>query len=378
MTQPGSLQTTRIEVPADVRWAADYARHAPDFMAPDLFAHIDGGSGDDRTAAANLSAFTAHAIVPRVLRPVHHGHMRCDLGDGLRQHPIMLAPVGWLGLIHPQAERATAAAAAAAKAGLVVSTMASLALEDIAADAGEDRWFQLYVQPDRAVTLDLVRRAERAGYRAIVVTVDTPVQLPSKRAVAAGFHPPAASSANLARYAPAPPIAVEPGQGVVLNGMMRAAAVWDDIERLVGETRLPVWVKGVMHADDAREAAARGAKGIIVSNHGGRALDGAPSSLSRVAGIRASLNGTLPLLFDGGIRSGTDIFKAIALGANAVLVGRLQVYALAVAGALGVAHMIRLLREELEACMALAGCATLADIRAAELVSALPPERAVP
>lgn len=353
-------------IPAGISRAADYARLAPDVLDPAIFAHLEGGSGDDRSAAANLAAFADLAIVPRVLRPVHHGNIACTLDGVARPHPVMLAPLGSQRLFHSEAECAAAAAAAAVQACFVASTMASVTMEDIAAVAGADRWFQLYFQPDRADTLGLVRRAEAAGYAALVVTVDTPVQLPSCRALDAGFRAPD-DFPNLRNRAARPAAPALAGQGRILNGFMRDAPTLDDIDWLLAETRLPLWIKGVMHAADARELVGRGAAGIVVSNHGGRALDDAPSTLSRLPAIRHALGDAVPLLLDGGIRSGSDIFKAIASGADAVLVGRLQACALAVAGALGVAHMVRLLCEELEACMALAGCATLADVRRAEL-----------
>jgi len=367
MTKPLAPLSALSSIPRDVRCAADYARLAPVFMAPALFAHIDGGSGDDLTAAENLASFGEHAIVPRVLRPVYEGGTACSIAGIARPHPIMLGPVGWQAMMHPDAERASAMAAAAAETCFIASTMSSLTLEDIAGSKGSDRWFQLYMQPDRAVTRDLVRRAEAAGYAALVVTVDAPIQLPSYRALAADYEAPA-GPANLRDYPVKAPAEITRGQSKILNGFMRDAPGWHDIAWLAGQTSLPLWIKGIMHADDGREAFANGAAGIVVSNHGGRTLDGAPSSLSRIAAIRAALGDASPILFDGGIRSGTDIFKAIALGADAVLIGRLQAYALAVAGALGVAHAIKLLREELEACMALAGCATLSDVRAAEIV----------
>lgn len=356
-------------IPAGIHCAADYALLAAKRMEPALFAHIDGGSGAGVTAAANLAAFTAHAIVPRVLRRFAETHTRCDLGDAVRDHPILLAPLGWQGLLHAQAEQAVAMAAGATQSGFALSTMSSLTLEDVAATAAPDRWFQLYFQPDRAATLDLVRRAETARYMAIVVTIDTPIQLPSHRALAAAYVPPTEVAANLRGYPSRPPAQVNLHESALLNGFMRDAPGWDDLAWLIAESRLPVWVKGILHQDDGAEALALGAAGLIVSNHGGRSLDGAPSSLSRLPVIREALGPDARLILDGGIRSGTDIFKAVALGADAVMIGRLQAYALAVAGALGVAHMIRTLREELEAAMALAGCATLPDIRRAALIS---------
>lgn len=367
MTEQSAIRSPLAQVPSEVHCAADYARLAPDFMAPALHAHIQGGSGHDRTARVNVSAFAGLAIVPRVLRKVAQGNTRCALGDTERPHPIMLAPVGWQALIHPEGERAAAMAAAATRSCFVASTMSSATLEDIAAAAGVDRWFQLYWQPERSVTLDLVRRAEAAGYTAIVLTVDTPIQLPSYSALAAGFRQ-SGEAANLRGYPMRSPTEIGRGESAILNGFMRDAPTLEDIGWLRDATNLPLWIKGVLHEDDARELLALGVAGIVVSNHGGRALDGAPDSLSCLARIRTAVGSSAPLLFDGGIRSGTDIFKAIALGADAVMIGRLQAYALAVAGALGVAHMLKLLREELEACMALAGCATLADIRSAEVI----------
>ncbi|KRA84418.1 alpha-hydroxy acid oxidase [Altererythrobacter sp. Root672] len=362
--QPLSLH----EIPAGVHSAADYARLAADVMDPALFAYVDGGSGPGRTATENLAAFANLGIIPRPLRRVSGGNTRCVLGGQERPHPIMLAPLGSQALFHADAERASAAAAEATGTCFVASTMASLTLEEVAAGAGRDRWFQLYFQPDRQATRDIVRRAEAAGYGGLVVTVDAAIQLPSHRALAAGFVPPS-DMANLRDY-PKPTLPdLEPGESDILSGMMRGAPTYGDIDWLAQETNLPLWVKGILHPEDARELVTRGVSGIVVSNHGGRALDGAPASISAISAVRAAVGDRVPLMLDSGIRSGSDVFKAIAGGADAVLVGRLQAYALSVAGALGVAHMIKLLRQELEACMALSGCATLADVRGTDLVA---------
>jgi isopentenyl diphosphate isomerase/L-lactate dehydrogenase-like FMN-dependent dehydrogenase len=169
-------------------------------------------------------------------------------------------------------------------------------------------------------------------------------------------------AANLAHQAAPDKIMLDAGQSPIFSAMMAAAPRWADLKWLLAATSLPVWVKGVLHPHDARDLIAAGVAGLVVSNHGGRSLDGAPASLDALAAVRDAVGAGVPLLLDGGIRSGADVFKALALGADAVLIGRLQMYALAVAGALGVAHMIRLLREELEVCMALAGCASIAEI----------------
>ncbi len=377
MGQPSSATGPVGQIPSDVHAAADYERLARSALPHATFEHVAGGSGADLTVRLNVEAFARTLVTPRVLRPISSGDTLATFGGVERPHPILLAPVAHQALFHPLGELETARAAAATRSGLICSTLSSRSLEDIAAVAGPDRWFQLYVQPVREATLDLVRRAEAAGYGALVVTVDTPVQAPSLRSQRAGFRPDLCVAANLTVYGRAPTRSIAAGRSRILQGLMADAPSWDDLDWLIGQTRLPVWIKGVMHPDDAQACLRRGASGVIVSNHGGRSLDGAPSALSVLPKIRAAVGADAQLLFDGGIRSGADVFRAIALGADAVLVGRLQAYALAVAGALGVGHMIKLLREELELCMAQAGCATLAEVRRAEVVwsSASAPEQ---
>lgn len=358
-------------IPPEIGCAQDYEALAPRYLAAPTHAYIAGGSGDDATVAANRAAFAELAIVPRLLRDVRAGHTRLTLGGQPCAHPLLLAPVAHQKLAHERAELESARAAQAMEAGMVLSTLSSYPLEDVARLAGPQRWFQLYFQPQRDATLDLVRRARDAGFGAIVVTLDAAIQMPSRRALDAGFRLPAECvTANLQNYPAAPPHELAAGDSRIFQGAMRDAPTWDDLDWLIGQSPLPVWVKGVLHPDDARDLRQRGVAGGIVSNHGGRSLDGAPASLALLPAIRTAVGADYPLLFDSGIRSGSDVFKAIALGADAVLIGRLQVYALAVAGALGVAHMLKLLREELEACMAHAGCATLADVRRATLVPA--------
>jgi len=357
-------------LPAGVFCAQDYETLARDALPAPTLAYIAGGAGRDITLRANRQAFAQWSIWPRLLRQLDAGHTRIKLGETRLEHPLLLAPVAYQALVHPRGEIDTARAAEATESCIVASTLSNHRLEDIAAAAGPARWFQLYFQPKREATLALLRRAEQAGYGALVVTLDTPIQPASLRALRAGFRlPPDCVAANLVGADAAAPVATASGSRI-FQGLMHGAPDWASLEWLCAQTQLPVWVKGVLHPDDAAQLAQRGVAGLVVSNHGGRSLDGAPASLHALPAIRACVGSTLGVLFDGGIRSGEDVFKAIALGADAVLIGRLQVYALAVAGALGVAHMLKLLREELEACMALAGCATLADIGLASLLAA--------
>lgn len=363
MSQQHNVLPPLKQIPREVCCAQDYEWLAPNFIDAPGHAYVAGGCGPEQTLAANRAAFEQTAILPRMLVDVTAGHTRLELFGRTLQHPVLLAPVAYQTLVHPLGEVETARGAAATDSGLVVSTLAGRTLEEVAAQAGDERWFQLYFQPRRAHTADLLRRAEAAGYKALMVTLDTAIKTPSLRAQRAAFvMPPPVVAASLADYPLPPQRVLERGQSLVFQGAMGEAPTWDDLAWLLGESRLPVIVKGVLRPADAQRLKAMGVAGLVVSNHGGRALDGVPASLRVLPAIRAAVGAGYPLLLDSGIRSGSDIFKALALGADAVMVGRLQVYALAVAGALGVAHLLKLLRGELEVCMAQAGCATLADI----------------
>lgn len=357
----------RHKVSPEIVNLADHELQARQHLDDNAWAYFSGGAADEITLRANRSAWEALPLWPRVLRPLAGGHTRVTLLGRTLAHPILLAPVAFQRLAHPDGELAMAYAAAALGAGVVLSTQASVTLEGVAEavllDSGRGPlWFQLYLQHDRGFTRDLVLRAETAGYEALVLTVDAPSSGVRDRERRASFRLPAGVSAvNLADMAPPPPVELRPGQSALFDGLLHQAPTWDDIAWLQTITRLPVLLKGALHPADARQAVSLSAAGLIVSNHGGRTLDTAPTTASALPRVMQAVGGALPVLVDGGIRRGTDVLKAMALGASAVLVGRPAIWGLAHAGAAGVAHVLRLLRDELEIAMALTGCATLAD-----------------
>ncbi|RCW73774.1 4-hydroxymandelate oxidase [Pseudorhodoferax soli] len=354
-------------LPAGLATLADHEAHARTRLDDNAWAYFSGGAGDEITLRANRAAWDALQLHPRVLRPLQGGNTRVELLGRQLAHPILVAPVAFQRMAHADGELATAHAASALGAGLVLSTQASTPLEAIAAAIAHEPgrgplWFQLYLQHDRGFTRALVQRAEQAGYEALVLTVDAPTSGARDRERRAGFQvPPHAAAVHLAALSPPPPVMLAPGQSALFDALLQHAPTWDDVHWLQSISRLPVLLKGVTHAQDARQAAALQVAGLIVSNHGGRTLDTVPPTAVLLPPIVDAVGSTLPVLVDGGIRRGTDILKAMALGARAVLVGRPVVWGLANAGAVGVAHVLRLLRDELEIAMALCGCANLAD-----------------
>ena len=341
----------------------EYERTAYDLLSPDRAAYFFGGAADERTLDANQSAFSDIELLPRMLRDVRGGSTRTTLLDQSMAHPIMLAPVAYQKLVHPEGETAMALGAAAQDTVMTLSAQSSV-------DAGAARtagpsctWFQLYWTAQREAVMALVQRVADLGFTAIVLTVDAPVQGVRDRETRTGFGLPADISAvNLAgmptpRFAP-----LEPGESILFDRIAHVSPRWADVEWLCQNSPLPVILKGIVHPDDARQAIQAGASGIIVSNHGGRILDTVPATITLLPAIVKASDGAVPVLMDGGVRRGTDVLKALALGAAAVLVGRLAIAGLTVAGSAGVSHVLRLLRDELEVAMMLTGCRSVADI----------------
>ena len=318
--------------------------------AYDYFA---GGAFDERSLAANLEDWSALRLRPRVLRDV----TTVDPGTALLgrpiAHPIVVAPTAFHRMAHPEGEPATASGAAAAGAHFVLSTRSTSPVEDVAdALAGRPFWYQVYVLQDRDLTIELVRRAKAAGATALVLTVDVPRLGRRLRDLVNGFVLPAHLGTIESLDRPGDLGDQEPG------------LTFDDIGWLRDATDLPVVVKGVLRGDDARRCVDAGAAGIVVSNHGGRQLDTAISGAAALPDVAAAVRDRCELYVDGGIRRGTDVIKALALGARAVLVGRPVLWALATGGAEGVTNLLRELVGELELAMALCGCRSVEDVTA--------------
>ncbi|MEK9953113.1 MAG: alpha-hydroxy acid oxidase [Curvibacter sp.] len=352
-------------LPAGVVNLADHETHARTRLDAQAWAYFSGGAADELTLRANREAWNHLPLWPRVLRPLAGGHTRVQLLGRTLAHPILLAPLAFQTLAHPDGELASAHAAAALGAGQGLCTQAGVPQEDVAqamhAEPGRGPlWFQLYLQHDRGFTLELVQRAERAGYEALVLTVDAPSSGARDRERRVGFQlPPHVRAVNLDPLPAAAPRTLVPGQSALFDGLLTQAPTWDDVSWLQSRTRLPLLLKGVLHPLDAREAMRLQVAGLVVSNHGGRTLDTTPATATALPRIVQEVGGRMAVLVDGGIRRGTDVLKAMALGADAVLLGRPYLYGLANAGAVGVAHVLRLLRDELEIAMALTGCRTL-------------------
>ncbi|WP_328741114.1 alpha/beta fold hydrolase [Streptomyces erythrochromogenes] len=339
-------------------------------MAPEAFAYVSGTAGSGATGRANRAAFDRLRLVPRMLRGTRRADTSVTLFGQRLPVPVLLAPLAAQQVAHPEGESATARAAAATGVPMVLSTFASRTLEEVAGAAGDHpRWFQLYLPSDRAVGESLVRRAEASGYGAIVVTVDA-THLGFRPAELDSGYSPFLRGTGIANFTSDPAFrAGLPADADATQTVLRWAQIstdptltWEDLTRLRGLTRLPLLVKGILHPDDARLALEHGADGVVVSTHGGRQLDGSVSALDALPAVRAAVGPGVPVLMDSGVRTGSDVLKALALGADAVLYGRPYVYGLGLDGGRGVEHVLRCLLTDLGLALALTGCASLADV----------------
>lgn len=355
--QGGAAQETRAVEPSgsaiDLPLASvfDYEAAAHRKLSFAGWEYYDEGTGDAITMKRNRSALDGLQLKPRTMVDVTNIDVSCTVLGFKMAHPIILAPAASHEYAHPEGEVATARGAAEAAATMMLSTNSNRSIEDVYKAASTPVWFQLYVDDDRGMTRSLIQRAEAAGNKVLVITVDNPVSYARNRE---------ARSAPLTPKLPFPNLdtATEAGH----RGRTRKHFNWSDLEWIQSYAKTPIMIKGILNPDDAEEAVHRGVAGIVVSNHGGRGLDTVPASIEVLPAVVDRVGGRVPILFDSGIRRGTDILKAMGYGASAVLIGRAYLYGLAVGGPDGVRDVVKILKTELQAAMAMMGRTRLAEI----------------
>lgn len=363
------------DLPISMRRLEATAREA---LSPQAWGYVAGAAGSEDTMRANLSAFADWRIVPRVLKDVSRRDLSVDLFGARFPAPVLLAPIGVQSIVHEDAELAVARAAAEVGLPFVLSTASSNSMEDVAAAANDcPRWYQLYWPNDEDLARSFLQRAEDAGYSAIVVTLDTPLLAWRPRDLEQGFLP-FLKGEGVANYfsdpvfnAPLEKTPEEDLQSAVFRWVQvfsDPSNTWERLAFLLDNTDLPVLLKGVLHPDDARRAIELGMDGVIVSNHGGRQVDGAIATLDALPGVVRAVGERAPVLFDSGIRGGADMIKALALGARAVLLGRPYIWGLAVGGQAGVVQVLRSFLADLDLTFALSGVSSLSEIDASILV----------
>jgi lactate 2-monooxygenase len=341
-------------------------------MTPQAYDYVAGSAGAGDTARENLEAFRRWRIVPRMLTDVSTPSFGTTVLGAELTVPFLLAPVGVLAIAHPDGEVAVARAAAAQRVPMILSTAASTAMEDVAQANGDgQRWYQLYWPKDRSVAASLLGRAQAAGYSVLVVTLDTRTLAWRPRDLANGYLP-FLQGIGIQNYLSDPafraplasPVEVDPNAAILRWTQIfgDTSLTWDDLPFVRQHWNGPIVLKGIMSAADALRAAAAGMDGVIVSNHGGRQVDGALGALDALPSVVEAVGSRLTVLFDSGVRGGADMLKALALGAQAVLIGRLYVYGLALGGEAGVRHVLRALRQEFELTMRLAGLSRLTEL----------------
>lgn len=352
-----SLATANSSELAGIFTLADAETAARRIMPESVFAYVAGGAGDEITLRRNLERYGEMLLNPRVLADLQNLDLGVTLLGRRLPSPVLFAPTASNRAVHPAGEIAVAEGAGRTGTTYVLSTSSNTAVEDVARAATQPFWFQLYVSAELSAARDLIRRAEAAGCEALCITVDSPVPGIRDRQARAGFN----AYADGLTY---PHLATLRSKSEAPSGnrVLPLHLVWNDIEQLIAHARVPVFLKGIMHPEDANKALTIGAAGIIVSNHGGRNLDTLPATIEVLPEIVTAVGGRAPVLVDGGIRRGTDVAKAIALGASAVLIGRPYLYGLAAGGAAGVARVQQILLEELRQTLALLGRPSVASL----------------
>jgi lactate 2-monooxygenase len=361
--------------------AEDLEQRASELLRPEAFGYVAGSAGAELTARANLRAFERWEIVPRMLRDVSERDLATTVLGTAMPAPVMLAPVGVQSIVHPQAELAVGRAAAASGLPFILSTASSHSIEDVAdAVDAASRWYQLYWPKERELAASFVTRAADAGYEAIVVTLDTWMLGWRPRDLGNAYLP-FLKGEGVANYFSDPVFrgALEkspeedpgPAIGHWAYQFSNPSVTWADLAWLREQTTLPIVLKGILHADDARLALDAGVDGLIVSNHGGRQVDGAIPALDALPSVRQAVGESFPVLFDSGIRTGADVFKALALGADAICLGRPYMWGLALDGQAGVEHVLRCLLGELDLTLALSGYTAVGQLDRTALTRAV-------
>jgi 4-hydroxymandelate oxidase len=348
----------------------DFEALARTHMSEMAYEYVAAGVADDLTLRENRLAFERIRLLPRHLIDVSRIDTTFQLFNRSYEFPILLAPTGYHKLVHSKGEAETVKGANLSGAILVASIFSTVAFEEMSAASQMPLWFQLYVQTDRALTKDIVQTVLDAGCGGICVTIDSPVNGPRDREMRASFAlPPGVERANLAMLGSAVAGASHRHVGRrIYNAVHAADVVWRDLEWLRSIVPVPLLAKGVAHPEDAQQALEAGCDGLIVSNHGGRTVDTVPATIDLLLRIADRTSGRAPVLVDGGIRRGTDVFKALARGASAVLIGRPYLYGLSAGGAAGIARVVEILRTELEMAMGMMGTPRLSAIRSDHLV----------
>jgi lactate 2-monooxygenase len=363
------LAGKKISVPIPL---SQLEARAAEVLAPQAYDYVAGSASGERTARANLAAFDRWRIIPRMLRDVSQRDLSIELLGLTLPAPVLLGPIGVQGIIHPEAEVAVGRAAASLGIPFVLSTVSSRPIEEVAQSmAAAPRWFQLYWGKDHELTTSLLQRAEKSGYSALVITLDTTMLGWRERDLQHPFIP-FLLGHGLANYftdpvfcshLPQPPLA-DPAAAIRLWASLfsNTALTWTDLAWIRQQTRMPILLKGILHPDDARLALEHGVDAIIVSNHGGRQVDGAIAALDALPAVVSAIEKKIPILFDSGIRYGADALKALALGARAVLLGRLYLWGLAIAGEQGVHDVVQNFLADLDLTMGLSGFCSVAEL----------------
>ena len=350
-------------------------------FTPEAFGYVAGSAGTESTARANRAAFGRWQIVPRFLRDMSVRDLSTSVLGTSLPAPVALGPVGVQGIVHPDAELAVAKAAASLRIPMSLSTVSSYRIEDVAAAGGDSpRWFQLYWPKDREVGASLLSRAKAAGFSALLLTLDTFILAWRPQDLMHAYLP-FLQRLGLANYESDPAFLAgldktpdeDPTASILHWQAMFGDPrnTWADLAWVREHWDGPIALKGVLHPDDARKAVDAGVEGVIVSNHGGRQIDGEIAALDALPGVVSAVGGRADVLFDSGVRTGSDVMKALALGAKTVLIGRPYIYGLGLGGEAGVRHVVRSLLAELDLSMALAGCASVAEV-GPELLTHIP------